>query len=204
LASYPFPEIELENEYDHEPQLGDLILLPDSIMTPVFSPDFNLFPESTLDLVPIHHEIESPIFYYHHIELDQFHTFETPIDKLASSHFYEIELNEKCDLDCQIYDPVQIPESILTPVLLPNLSNIFESVLIPTPVILKLESPILNHIPLLGNEGVLEFQLLDLDPLPESISTPQPLLDLSHFLESVLVIVLQKSKSIIPSFHTPF
>ena len=43
LASYPFPEIELENEYDHEPQLSDSVLLPDSIMTPVSSPDFNLF-----------------------------------------------------------------------------------------------------------------------------------------------------------------
>ena len=75
-------------------------------MTLVFSPDFNLFSESTLDPVPIHHKIESPIFYDHHIELDQFHTFESPIDKLASSHFYEIELNEKCDLDSQICDPV--------------------------------------------------------------------------------------------------
>ena len=44
LASYPFPEIELENEYDPKPQLGDSILLPDSIMTLVSSPDFNLFP----------------------------------------------------------------------------------------------------------------------------------------------------------------
>ena len=78
----------------------------------------------------------------HHIELDQFDTFESPIDKLASSHFYEIKLNEKCDLDSQICNPVQIFESILTPVLLPDLSNILESVLIPTPVILELESPI--------------------------------------------------------------
>ena len=52
LASYPIPEIELETEYDPEPQLGDSILLPDSIMTLVFSPDFNLFLESTLD--PVH------------------------------------------------------------------------------------------------------------------------------------------------------
>ena len=64
------PKIELENEYDPEPQLGDSILLPNSIMTPVFSPDFNLFPESRLDPVPINHEIESLIFYDHHIELD--------------------------------------------------------------------------------------------------------------------------------------
>ena len=48
FASYPFSEIELENEYDLEPQLNDSILLPDSIMTPVSSPDFNLFLESTI------------------------------------------------------------------------------------------------------------------------------------------------------------
>ena len=58
MASYPFPEIEHDNEYDPEPQLGDSILLPDSIMTPMSSPDFNLVPESTLDPVSIHHEIE--------------------------------------------------------------------------------------------------------------------------------------------------
>ena len=56
--------------------------------------------------------------------IDQFHTFESPIDKLASSHFYEIELDEEYDLESQICDPVQISESILTPVLLPDLSNI--------------------------------------------------------------------------------
>ena len=61
-------------------------------MTPVSSPDFT-FPESTLDPVPIHHEIESTIF-DDHIELDQFYNFESPMDKLASSHFYDIELNE--------------------------------------------------------------------------------------------------------------
>ena len=149
LASYPFPEIELENEYDHEPQLSDSILLPDSIMTPVSSPDFDPFPESVLDPVPIHCEIETPIIYDDHIELDQFHTFESPIDKLASSHFCGIELNEECDFDPPICDLVQIPESLLTPVLLPNLSNILESVLIPIPIILELESPILeSHIPL--------------------------------------------------------
>ena len=67
-------------------------------MTPVSSFDFNPSLESTLDPMPVHREIESPIFYDHHIELDQFHTFESPIDKLVSSHFYEIELNEECDL----------------------------------------------------------------------------------------------------------
>jgi len=130
--------------------------------------------------VPIHREIKSPIFYDQQIELDQFHTYESPIDKLASSHFYEIKLNEECDLDSQICDPVQILESILTPILLPNLRKILESVLVPIPIILELESPILeSHIPLWGNECGLEFQLLDLDPLPEPILTPEPLHDLS-------------------------
>ena len=75
-------------------------------MTEVFLPDFRIFPESILDPVPIHREIESPIFYDQQIELDQFHTFESPIDKLASFHFYEIELNKECDFDPQIYDSV--------------------------------------------------------------------------------------------------
>ena len=133
-------------------------------------------------------KLNHPFFYDHHIELDQFHTFESPIDKLASSHFYEIEPNEICDLDSQICcDRVQIPESILTPVLLPDLGNLLESVLIPTPIIPELESPIVSHIPLWENDCGLAFQLLDLDPLLEPSSTPEPLLDLSHLPESILV-----------------
>ena len=54
LASFYFPEIELEHEYDHDLPPGDSILFTDSIMTPVSPPDFT-FPESTLDPVPIHH-----------------------------------------------------------------------------------------------------------------------------------------------------
>ena len=131
----------------------------------------------------IHREIGSPIFYDQQIELDQFHTFEGPIEKLASSHSYEIELRQECDFNPQICDLVQIPELILTPILLPDLSNILESVLIPIPVILKLESLILESpIPLWENEYELEFQLFDLDPLPEPISTPERLLDFNHFL----------------------
>ena len=72
------------------------------MLTPVSLPHFNHFPESTLDPVPIHHEIESAIFYDQQIELDQFHTFECSINKLTSSHFYEIELNKECDFDPQI------------------------------------------------------------------------------------------------------
>jgi len=79
LASYPIPEIELEHEYDPELQLDNSISLPDSILTEVFLSAFRPFPESVLDPVPVYCEIESPIFYDHHIELDQFHTFESPI-----------------------------------------------------------------------------------------------------------------------------
>ena len=40
LASYPFPEIEIEHESDPESQVGNSISLFDSIMTPVFLLDF--------------------------------------------------------------------------------------------------------------------------------------------------------------------
>ena len=99
--------------------------------------------------MPIHHEIESPIFYDHRIELDQYHTFESHIDKLTKFPFKKVKLRQECDFDPQICDAIQISESILTPVLLPNLSNILKSILIPIPVILELESPTLGtHIPL--------------------------------------------------------
>ena len=49
----------------------------------------------------------------------------------------------------------------------------------------------------------LEFQLLDLDTLLETSSTPEPLLDLSFFPESVLVPepIILESKIIILSSH---
>jgi len=87
LTSYPFPEIELEHEYDPEPQLGNLISLLDSMLTPMSLPDFNSFPESVLNAMPVYYEIESPIFYDQHIEFDQYYTFESLFNKLASSHF---------------------------------------------------------------------------------------------------------------------
>jgi len=94
LASYPFPEIELEHECDPEPQLNNLISLFDSILTLVSLPDFNRFPDSVLNPVPVHRKIESPIFHDQYIELDQYYSFESSIDKLTSFYFYEIELNQ--------------------------------------------------------------------------------------------------------------
>ena len=75
LASFPFTEIELEHEHDPELPLDDSTLLPDSIMTTVSSHKFTSFPESLLNPVPIHCEIESPIFLDDHVELDQFICF---------------------------------------------------------------------------------------------------------------------------------
>ena len=79
MASYPFPGIELEHEYDPEPQLDNSIPFPNSIMTQVSLLDVNPLPESVLDPVPIHYEIESPILYDHHIEFDQFILLKVPL-----------------------------------------------------------------------------------------------------------------------------
>ena len=57
LESHPFSVIELENECNPEGQLGNSILLLDSIVTPVSLPNFNHFSESVLNLVPVHREI---------------------------------------------------------------------------------------------------------------------------------------------------
>ena len=92
MASYSFSEIELAHEYDPEPQLGNSILLPDSIMTEVFLPDLRPFPESILDPMPIHREIESPIFYDQQIELGQFHTYETPLTNWQVLIFMKLNL----------------------------------------------------------------------------------------------------------------
>ena len=40
LASYPFPEVEVENDGDPEPHIGDSISLLDSIVTLISLPNF--------------------------------------------------------------------------------------------------------------------------------------------------------------------
>ena len=65
MVSYPFPEIKIEHESDPKPQVGNSISLFDSIMTPVFLPDFFSILKSTLNPVPVHREIKSPISYDH-------------------------------------------------------------------------------------------------------------------------------------------
>ena len=143
MASYPFSKIELKHECDLEPQMDNSLSFLDSMLTSVSLPHFKYFPKSALNPVPIHYEIELPIFYDSYLKLDQYITSESPINKFTGSHFYEIELKKECDPDSQICDSVQISESIVTPVLLSDLSNILESVLILIPIILELESPTL-------------------------------------------------------------
>ena len=43
-----------------------------------------------------------------------------------------------------------------------------------------------------------------MDPLPEQILTPEPLLDFSHFPLLIAIHALPDSRSIILSFHNPF
>ena len=118
-------------------------------MTEVFLPEFRPFPESVFDPVPVHCEIESPIFHDDHIELAQFHTFESPIDQLASSHFCEIELHEECDLELQLSDSILLPDSIMTLVSLPDFNLFPESTLDPVPIHNEIESPIFeDHVEL--------------------------------------------------------
>jgi len=68
------------------------------------------------------------------------------LDILTSYPFLEIELKDECEPALQFSDSSPILESILTRVLLPELSNILEPVLIP--IILEVESTISPiHIP---------------------------------------------------------
>ena len=86
------------------------------------------------------------------LELDQYQSFKNRIDNLVSYHFNKIELEHECEPELPVNDSVPNFESMLTPVLLPDSNHISESVLIPMPVNLELESPILHHILLTKNE----------------------------------------------------
>ena len=63
----------------------------------------------------------------HHFELDQYQS----LNKLASFHFNEIELEYECDSDLQFCDSVSNFKSMLTLTFLPNLECIPEPTLIP-------------------------------------------------------------------------
>jgi len=82
-------------------------------------------------------------------ELDQYQL----IDKLASFHFNEIELEDECDTDSKCCDSVPLFESMLTPVSFLDLDPILEPTLIPISIEFEHEPPFLDsYILLLGNE----------------------------------------------------
>jgi len=113
----------------------------------------------------------------HNFELNQYQH----IDKLASFHINEIELEDKCDTDFQCCDSFSLFESMLTPVSLPDLDPFLKPTLIPIPIELEHELPMLdNHISLLRNECELEFY--DLDQTYEPTLTLEAKLDLSFIL----------------------
>ena len=65
LASFHFKKIELEYEYDPDPQLCDSILIFDSMLTLVSLPNLDPILEPTLIHVPIELKIEPPILDSH-------------------------------------------------------------------------------------------------------------------------------------------
>ena len=91
-------------------------------------------------------------------EFDQYQL----IDKSASFHFNEIELEDECDTNFQCCDSVSLFESMQTLVSLPDLDPISKPTLILIPIELEHEPTILDsYIPLLENECELEFYDLD-------------------------------------------
>ena len=132
-------------------------------------------------------------------ELDQYQL----IDKFASFHFNEIELEDEYNAD-QYCNLLPLFESMLTLFFLPDLDPIPKPTLIPIPIKHEPKPPILDsHIPMLENECELEFY--DLDQIHDPTPTLEPKLDLSFILELVLVPIpfIVEPKSSIPQNRIP-
>ena len=150
--------------------------LPNTFSTIPDSP--NHIDEESWYLRDFNQDLISP----QNFKLDQYQ----PIDKLATFHFNEIELEDECDTNSQCCHSVPLFEYMLTPVFLPDLDPIPKSILIPIPIELEHEPPILDsHTSLLGNE--CEFQFYDLDQTHEPTLTLEPKIDLSFIPESVSI-----------------
>ena len=65
MKSFHFNEIELDYECEPDPQLCDSVSIFDSMLTPIFLPNLNQFPELSFIPVPIDLEMESPILDSH-------------------------------------------------------------------------------------------------------------------------------------------
>jgi len=117
---------------------------------------------------------------------------------LVSFPFNKIELECEYDPDPQLYDLVPNFESMLTLVSLPSLDPFPELTLIPVPIDLEIESPILgSHIPLMKNE--CEFNFFDLEPTIEPKPTLEPKLDFSELVLIHDPFILEPKSTIPPS-----
>ena len=112
MASYPFPEIELEDKCEPELQFSDSSQILESISTPVVLPKLRDILEPVL--IRIISELESIISPIHIPSMDEnqdsislhpsklAQNFENDHDILASYPFLEIELEQECDPDLQV------------------------------------------------------------------------------------------------------
>ena len=174
MVSYPFPEIELEDECEPEFQYSDLSLIFKSISTPVVLPKLGNILEPVL--IPIIPELKSIISPIHIPSVNEnqdsisFHPFElAQISRIILTFwqvilFSEIELMQDCDLDPQIGHSISLFDSIITLVSLRDFFHIPESILNHVSVHCEIELPIFyDHISLIGK--VCEYQFFGLDPI---------------------------------------
>jgi len=126
LASFQSNKIELDCEYEPNPQLYDLIPNFESILTSVSLHSLDTIPVPTLILVPIDYEIESPVVDSH-----------IPL------------MDHECELKFFDLDPSLEPNSTPEPKF-----DFFESVLVPESIILKPKSITSACHILLLNQGI--------------------------------------------------
>ena len=106
------------------------------------------------------------------LELDQYQ----PIDKLASFHFNEIELEYECEPDLQLCDSILIFKSMLILTSLPKLDPFSQPTLILVSIDFEIEPPLLDsHFSLMGIECKIKF--FDLDSTLEPKPTLEPKVD---------------------------
>ena len=128
MVSYPFPEIELDDECEPELQYSASSPILESILTLIVLPELSNVHEPVL--IPIISELESIISPIHIPSVDKnqdsisFHPFELAQyfenHILASYPFLKIELEYECDPDPQVRNFISPFDSIMTPVSLPE------------------------------------------------------------------------------------
>ena len=107
MASFHFNEIELDYECEPDLQLCDSVPIFESMLTLVFLPNLDQFPEPTFIPAPIDLEIESPIL-DSHIPL---------LEKECKFYFFNLDsiLESKLTLEPKL-DLNHIPELVLAPI----------------------------------------------------------------------------------------